>query len=238
MPRNISQSLRLISFLLGRILARPAWLMALFLLLACMIPFAGGTRPVRSDTYQVLDAFGFSLLTPSRRAFNPHSMLSLAGLFIIPAALIYWRQLEVHLIEIGNRSALKGGILPLAAFSLYAMFLLLSLPLVARAESFTGPLALGTAVLDLIILAIMMAWAVDFALNLTDQERHRPLVGWMVAGALHLARGMTDAFLIAPQARELVEADWTTIAWHALLAIIAVTLHALPIPVLKSRATL
>jgi hypothetical protein len=83
-----------------------------------------------------------------------------------------------------------------------------------------------------------MAWAVDFAMILTSVPRLRALVGWMIAGALHLGISVSDAFLIAPQAMEIVETGWTSLAWHGLLAVAAVTLHALPIPIPRTRATL
>ncbi len=228
----------MIFILLGQILTRPAWLMAFFLLLACLIPFAGGTDPFRGDAFQLLDPFSFSLLSPSRRAFGPHSMLALTGLLIIPAVLIHWRRDESIFNEIENCTPFKTGILPLAALSLYCLFLLLCLPLIGRSTAFPGLAALGITILDLIILAAMMAWIVDFALSRTAHPRLQPLVGWIIAGGLHLARGMTDVFLIAPGTREVIEADWSTVTWHALLAIIAITLHALPLPSPQSRATL
>ena len=228
----------MVALLVGRILGRSAWLMALFLFLACLIPFAGGTSPFRGDLFQVLDPFGFSLLSPARRAFGPHSMLTVAGLFLIPAALIHWRRLETHANEIGECVLRRNGILPLAALTLYCLFILLSLPLIARSSAFPRPAAIGITILDLVLLGITMAWIVDLAISFASPPRLQALVGWMAAGGLHLARSMSDAYLIAPQVRELVEADWTTVTWHGVLAIVAVTLYALPIPRTRARATL
>jgi len=212
--------------------------MAFFLLLACMLPFSGGTSPFRGDAFQPIDPFGFSLLCPSRGAFGPHSMLALAGLLIIPSVLVYWRRAERHLVDTAACPPFSGGVLPLSALTLYGLFIILSMPMIAGSNAFPGPAALATAVIDLMILGTMMAWGVDFALSRAPHPRLRPLTAWIFAGAIHLARGMADAFLIAPQAREIVQSDWTAVSFHALLALIAITLHALPLPFTKTRATI
>jgi hypothetical protein len=230
MHRESGIPLRLVSPLIRRITGSPAWIMALFILLVCLVPFAGGTSPFRGDVFNVLDPFSFSLLTPAQRAFGPHSMLALAGLLIIPAVLIHWRQLEAHMCEVATHgyASLRGGALPIASFLLYCLFLVLSVPLIARSSAFPGTGALAIALLDLVLLAVMMSWGVDFALSLATRPRLMPIVGWIVAGSLHLARTMTDAFLVAPDVRQLIEADWTSVALHGVLAAAAVTLHALP----------
>jgi len=235
MHHESGSPLRLVSPLIRQIIGSPAWIMTLFIFLVCLVPFAGGTSPFRGDVFNVLDPFSFSLLTPAQRAFGPHSMLALAGLFIIPAALIHWRQLDAHMRDAGCSGCLDGGALPLASFMLYCLFLVLSVPLIGKSSAFPGAAALGIALLDLVLLAAMMSWGVDFALSLTTRPRLMPMVGWIVAGSLHLARTMTDAFLVAPDVRQLIEADWTSVALHALMAAAAVTFHALPRSLRLSR---
>jgi len=212
--------------------------MAIFILLTCMIPFSGGTSPFRSDAFHVIDPFGFSLLTPSRQAFGPHSMLSVVGLILLPAMVIHWRRMESD-IDGGIACGLHGrNIVPFAAVTVYCLFVLLSLPLMSRSAIFLRPAALGITLLDLIVLAVMLAWTIDLVIILTPQPRLRPLVAWITAGWLYIGRSMSDAFIIAPQVREIVESDWTLIAWHVVLALIAYTLHALPAIRYHPRATL
>lgn len=220
------------------ILTRPVWLMAIFILLACMIPFSGGTAPFRSDAFHIIDPFGFSLLTPSRQAFGPHSMLSVVGLILLPALIIHWRRMESEIDEGAAWGMLERNVVPFAALTVYFLFVLLSLPLMSRSAIFLRPAALGITLLDLFVLAIMLAWTIDLAVILTPQPRLRPLVAWIAAGGLYIGRSMSDAFIIAPQVREIVESDWTLIAWHAVLALIAYTLHALPAIRYRPRATL
>ncbi len=214
--------------LLERLLTNRVWLMVIFLLLACLVPFSGGTVPFRGDPLQLLDPFSFSLLTPSMHAFGPHSMLALAGLFLITGALITWRDLEQPLNLRAAGDIFQGAVLPVTATLLYLLFLVLSLPLIGHSSAFRNIGALGITILDLVLLGAMLALIVDFALAVTIQRRLRPLVGWMVAGAVFLTRGMTDAFIIAPEVRELVEADWTLVAWHLVLVIIAATIYVIP----------
>lgn len=228
---------RLVRTLVGRLLTRPVWLMAFFLLLACLIPFSGGTLPFRSDAFHVIDPFGFSLLTPARQAFGPHSMLSVAGLILIPSLIIYWRRMETE-IDRGIPCSVGSNVVPTAALAVYCLFILLSLPLISRSIVLQQPAALGITILDLVILGVAMAWTVDLALVLTPHERLKPLMGWIVAGGLYLGRSMSDAFIIAPGVRDIVESDWTLVAWHAVLAIIAFTIHALPVARYRPRATL
>jgi hypothetical protein len=238
MRAESSQFFQLIRIRVGHILTRPVWLMAFFILLACMIPFSGGTSPFRSDAFHVIDPFGFSLLTPSRQAFGPHSMLSVVGLILIPALIIHWRLVESE-IDGGAACGYPGrNAVPFSAFVIYCLFVLLSLPLMSRSAIFLRPAALGITLIDLIILAIMLAWTVDLALMLTPQPRLQPLVGWITAGGLYIGRSMSDAFVIAPQVREIVQSDWSLIAWHAVLAVIAFTLHALPAMRYRPRVTL
>jgi hypothetical protein len=238
MQRDLQQSMRLIFSLTGQILSRPAWLMTLFLFLACLVPFAGGTSPFRGDAYQILDPFSFSLLTPTTGAFGPHAAFALAGLFIIPAVLIFWRRKINMGRALGTPCGVAANALPGAALVLYCLFVLVGLPLVAKSSAFPNISSLGITVLDLVLLGASLALFTDFALSRTSQPRLQPLVGWMIAGAVYLARCMSDIFLIAPGARELVEADWTLIVWHAILVVVALTLYAFSGPEHRTSATI
>jgi len=213
--------------LLERLLTQRVWLMVLFLLLACLVPFAGGTVPFSGGPAHLLDPFGFSLLSPSLYAFGPHSMLALAGFLIITASLNFWRDIEPSLILSGAGDIYRSSVVPIAAILLYLLFLLLSLPLIGHSSAFSTVAALGISIIDLVLLAAMLALIVDFAIVNTSHPRLRSLVGWMTSGAVFLTRAMTDSFIISPGIRELVEADWTLVVWHLILVIIAATIYAL-----------
>jgi len=238
MRRDFQQSCSLILLLTGQVLTRPAWLMALFLFLVCLVPFAGGNLPFRGDAFQMLDPFSFSLLTPSVHAFGPHSILALSGLILIPSLLIFWRRNQYLLENNCTSFGLEGGILPASALFLYSIFLILSLPLISRSSAFPTVQALGITLLDLFLLAANLALFTDYALSRTRHPRLQPLIAWIVAAAIYLARCMTDTFIISPQAMEIVEADWTLVAWHTILVLIALTLYAFPGTATRTRATI
>ncbi len=238
MAGNIGLSISIAGRLILGLLKRPAWFIAIFFFLACLIPFAGPTASLRGDSLHILDPFGFSLLTPSRHAFGPTELLALAILFLVPAALVDFGRTESRLRALACPDSLNENTLALAAFGFYGFFLILAFPLLARSHAFPGPVALGLAMLDLLLRAAAMGWVISFALGRTGNDRLKPLICWIVAGAFHLAMTVTDALLIAPQARELVETNVSTLIWHGLIALVAVTLHALPLPTPKARATL
>jgi len=223
--------------LTGQVLGNPAWLMTFFIFLACLVPFAGGMRPFRGDALQMLDPFGFSLLTPSRADFGPYSLLSLFAPMIIPALLIHWRRSERFWTDCGCEMPFRSGVLPLAAVFIYCIFLFVSLPLVVKSASFPTTAALGFSYLDLIFTAIFLAYVVNFAMILTPWRRVRALVAFLVAGALHLLRCMADISLISPEARDIIAADWSNLTVHLILAVAAITLYALPLPHFKARPT-
>jgi len=223
--------------LIGQVLTRPAWLMTLFIFLACIVPFAGGMRPFRGDAFQMLDPFGFSLLTPSRGDFGLHSLLSLFAMLLIPALLIFWRRSERELTLAGAGEPFKNGILPLSAILIYCIFLIVSLPLVVRSSAFPTGAALMFTYLDLIVTAVFIALIVDFAIIMTPWHRMKALVAFIVAGGAHLFRCMADTFLISGEARDLVASDWSALTVHFILAVVASTLYALPLPQFKTRAT-
>jgi hypothetical protein len=227
--------MNVVASLIGRILSRPAWLMALFLILACVIPFAGETTPFRGDSSQILDPFSFSLFLPTRHSFGPHEILALAGLLIIPALLIDWRRWMDQISVDVPIPAVPGWVYPFAAVAFYAFFLMLCLPLTARSSAFPGPVSIILTFIDLLVQASILAWIVDLSMNMTATARLRPLVAWMTAGAVHLGVSLSDIWFIAPQAQQLFEIGWTSLAWHGILTFIAITIHAFPI---RTRATL
>jgi hypothetical protein len=224
--------------LIRRILSRPAWLIVLFMLLVCLIPFTGGTSAFRSDPTKILDPFGFSLLTPSKHAFGPHEMMALAILLIVPSVLIDSRRSMSKCPGISCDALIPGWVIPATAASFYAFYVLLSLPLLARSSFFPGPISLLLAIVDLLILAASMALIVDFAMTHFLKSQLTPLIAWMTAGAFHMGISISDAYIVAPQLRELVEPSWTAPVWHALILIVAITLHSLPVPAANPRATL
>jgi hypothetical protein len=127
---------------------------------------------------------------------------------------------------------------PLSAVLLYSFVLLLALPVLARSTMFPGPAALVLTIADLILRSVTLAWVVDLSMVLTRAPRLAPLVAWTVAGAAHLGISVSDVWLIAPQARELVETGWSAFAWHGLLAAVAVTVRAFVTPVAREHVTL
>lgn len=230
MRHRIEPFTSLTIYLVGGILTQPAWLMALFLFLVCLVPFAGGTMPYRGDASQFLDPFAFSLLTPSNRAFGPVSMLALAGIFIIPSAMIYWRNTKLPSMLFNNSTVTVKGILPFSACCLYFLILLLGLPLIVQSSAFQGPADIAISMFDLVLIALSVAWVASFTMSRVQEPGLRSLVVWMVIGAYHLVRCMTDEFLIAPGIRDLIEGTWTLVVWHGILAVVAFTLHSVQGP--------
>jgi len=225
---NPLNNLRLSLKLIGDLLSNRGLLITYFILLLCLIPFEGGLVPFRGDSTHIIDPFGFSLLSPAKRAFGPHSMLAVAGLFIIPSAGIYLRSMEDRMEELAACTISGKHLIPFTALLLYFGFLVMSVPLTARSMALPGHNAIAISMIDLVLLGVLMAWSVDFAVSRTSNKRYRPMVGWMVAGALYLSRGLIDAFIVTPQAVELVATDWSVVIWHLILAVVAVSLHALP----------
>jgi hypothetical protein len=124
---------------------------------------------------------------------------------------------------------------------IFAFYLALALPILGRSSAFPGIQSIGLTVLDLLLVAVTLAWGVDLALMIITTPRMRPLMGWITAGALYLGLCLYDAFLIPPQARGIVEEGFSAIAWHGVLAVAALTVHALaarPITLLRRRVTL
>ena len=225
-----------ISFrMVSRLVSRPAWFVTFFLLVVCLLPFAGPTTSFRGEAIHILDTFGFSLLVPRVGAFGPMEFLSLSALFIITTSLIDFDRSEISINSTACRGVINPGTLALSSVLLYGLFLILCLPLLARSHAFPGVVALVMAIGDLIIRAIALAWVVSFAMELTGDTRLRSLVCWIAAGVFYLALAVSDAWLIPPQARELVEVDFTVLLWHAIIALAAMTLHALPVPLTKPR---
>ena len=102
-----------------------------------------------------------------------------------------------------------------------------------RSPVYPGAVSLGLTIVDLVLRAIVLAWIVDLSMVLSGSPRTAALTAWIVAGAVHL--GISHVWLIAPQARELVSADLTSLSWHALLAAVVVTISAFVIPVPSGR---
>jgi hypothetical protein len=230
MANEVSARLRLSVRLIGLLASRPGWLLTVFLLLVCLVPFAGPTASLRGEVVQRIDPFGFSLLVPSSSAFGPAQFLGLAQLLLITAAIIDWRGARANLETVACRGVMTPGTMALAAALFYGFFLVLSLPLLARSSAFPGIPAIMLTMVDLMLRATALAWVVSFAMSRASSPRIQPLVCWIVAGAFHLVVNVTDVFLVAPQARELVSVDISTIVWHAVIAVAAITLHVLPLP--------
>ncbi len=222
--------------MVGHLISRPSWFAALFLLVVCLLPFAGLTTSFRGEAIHNLDPFGFSLLVPSGGAFGPGEFLSLAALLIITTSLIDFGRSEICTGSTACKGIITPGTLALSSVLFYGMFLLLCLPLLARSHAFPGFAALVLAIVDLLLRAISLAWVLTFAMARTSDIRLRSLVCWIAAGAFHLALAVSDALLIPPQTRELIEVDFTVLLWHAIIALAAMTLHALPIPSPNTRS--
>jgi hypothetical protein len=227
MPLKIPSFPNVTVHFLTRLLSQPAWLMGLFLLLACFIPFAGGTSPFRGDQMQELDPFGFSLLTPSRHAFGPLEMLSLAALLLIPASLIEFHRFYSTDSDPENLAKPPLWVFPWSSFSFYAFFLLLTLPIITRSSSFPGFASIFILVIDILMRAISLSWIADIAYGISEPRRLKPFVTWMIAGTFHLGLSVADAYVISPQIRQIIEIGWTSLLSHAILAFLIVTFHSL-----------
>jgi hypothetical protein len=230
--------------LMRQTLTTTSWQIVFFLLLACLIPFAGTTAAFRDSSNQILHPFGFSLLTPTRTAFGPREMLLLGALLKIPALLSDWRRSIDGLTSFtgkGPPRRVPQWTYPFSVVLIFAFYLALALPILGRSSAFPGIQSIGLTVLDLLLVAVTLAWGVDLALMIITTPRMRPLMGWITAGALYLGLSLYDAFLIPPQARGIVEEGFSAIAWHGVLAVAALTIHTLaarPITLLRRRVTL
>ncbi|MCX6646567.1 MAG: hypothetical protein NTY09_09440 [bacterium] len=217
-------------YLIRGIYTQPAWLMAFFLFLVCLIAFADERSQFTGDPTHLFDPFGFSLLTPSTSPFNAHSMLSIAGFFMIPSAIIYWTNTKIpSMAEFVSESNIRG-LLPLAGLVLYLVFLTLALPLLAISPTFRNPSALIVTVLDLIFLAGALSWFTSLVLEHISRIEFRAPIVWMVVGAFYLIRSIMDPVLIPPEAHDIVVTAWSMVVWHFILMVVIFTIHLLAIP--------
>ena len=238
MNPNRKSALELPFFLINRTVTSSSWQIVFFLLLACVIPFTGTTSAFRDSSNQILHPFGFSLLTPTRTAFGPREMLMVGALLLIPALLLDWRQSVIDHISINRKEDIPQWTYPFSATLMFALYLILSVPLLGRSSAFPGIQSIGLTVLDLMLVAVTLAWGVDLALLMITTPRMRPLLGWIAAGALYLGLCLYDAFLIPPQARGIVHEGFSAITWHGVLAFAVLTIHALFAPISRRRVTL
>lgn len=229
MNHNSASSIVLALMMLKRNIVRPGWLILLFFFLICMIPFTGRIQPYGSEPKQIIDPFSLSLLIPSPNPFGPYEMLTLAMIFIIPAAIADWRQWASSTIELSSGLKIPVSSYPLAGLMLYTLFAIASLPFLARSISFQGATALVMTFVDIILRATIIAWIVDFAMKIYPYPRYQILVGFMIGGAVHLAISFSDYYLIYPKAKQLIETDWALIFWHGIIAFAVLTLHAIPV---------
>lgn len=213
--------------LLRMILSSPGWLISLFLLLVCLVPFAGATPDLRGDPLQELDPFGFSLLTPSRHAFGPSEMISLAGLMIVPSSMIVWhRYLKNVYLESSGR--VNENAMAAASIGLYFFYLVLAVPILVRSDAFSGIGALSFSLFDSLIKISGMSLFIRFLLNVAGDTRLMPLNVFIGAGAYYLGLWISDAYLIAPEVREIVAPAGSTLIWHLVMLVVVFTLNAVP----------
>ena len=209
----------LIGHLLKRVFTKPSWLAGLFFLLVCLLPFTGGTLPFRDDSSHLLNPFGFSLMTPSRRAFGPYEMLSLASFLIIPWSLMFWRTEFDSTKETVTQDAFAGCIMPCAACSLYAIYLILALPLIIRTNAFPNSLSILLVLIDLLLRSAILAWPIDFILRFASPLGVKILTAWIAATVLYLGINMFDSFLFAySQIRRTAVPSVSFLVFHAALA--------------------
>ena len=221
---------RIVIYLVRGIYTNPAWLMAFFLLLVCLIAFGDEESQFTSVANHLFDPFGFSLLTPSLSPFNAHSMLSIAGFFMIPSAMIYWFNTKIPSMTAPESESSVRELLPLSGFVLYLIFLVMSIPMLAISPAFRNPAAIFVTVMDLIFLAGSLAWLTSIVLARTSRFEFRAMNVWMIAGAFYLLRCLLDAVLIPPEARGIVVIAWSMVVWHFILMVVIFTLHLLAVP--------
>ena len=230
MNRNAEPPFSVVIHLVRGIYTQPAWLMAFFLFLVCLIAFADERSQFTSDPRHLFDPFGFSLLNPSTSPFNAHSMLSIAGFFMIPSTMIYWHNTRLPSMPSLLSDFNLRNLLPLAGFLMYCLFLIISLPLMAISPAYRNPPALIVTFLDLLFLAGITAWLTSIILVIVKQPKFKGIFVWMIVGAFHLARCMIDPILIPPEAREIVVSAWSMVVWHFILMIVFLTIHLLIAP--------
>ncbi|HDS29644.1 MAG TPA: hypothetical protein ENN67_01235 [Firmicutes bacterium] len=221
--------LRIILRFIGMLLMQPGWYLTFFLLLTCLVFFAGPTASISGQTQQTIEPFSFSMLIPSVDAFGPVDFLSLAQLLLITSAVIEFRRMRKTVENAACGGLLNSGTVGFTAVLFYILFLIFSLPLLARSNAFPGLPAIGLTFADLILKATALSFVLAFAMSRTENDRFQPLIIWIIAGAFHFALHATDIFLVPPEAQAFVATDITRIAWHFVIAIAAVTLHALPL---------
>jgi hypothetical protein len=165
-------------------------------------------------------------------------MLMVGALLIIPALLLDWRKSALDRTSADKKEEVPQWTYPFSATLMFALYLILSIPLLGRSSAFPGIQSIGLTVLDLMLVAVTLAWGVDLSLLMITTPRMRPLMGWITAGALYLGLCLYDAFLIPPQARGIVHEGFSAITWHGILAFAALTIHAVAAPISRRRVTL
>ena len=220
--------LSIIQRLVAGIYARTSWLMTMFLLLACFLWFSGGISQFRGAPNQVLDPFGFSLLTPSSRSFGPADMLSLACLLLLPTIIIDLRRRTYNREESPGICVIHPVLITLSAIFCFGIFLILSIPFLAMSSVYQGLKILLFTIADQFFLSIAMAFSIDLVLKFVANKKIEPIAIWITAGAFHLSRTFIDILLINPQVKDYVASGLSLTLWHLTLAFAVVTLSLIP----------
>ncbi|HEX9746311.1 MAG TPA: hypothetical protein VGB30_12870 [bacterium] len=233
---NKDFSFDLVMFLVNRQFTKPAWIVLFFVLLVCLVPFAGLTSKFSGSAAFELDPFGLSLLTPTRYAFGPNELLLLFGFFLITLSLIEYEAMMEENTGYQDFPAASNSVVA-ASVLFTSIFFVLGFPIIAQSRIFPGIPAMAMVVLDAIIVAAGTACFVKLVMNLTRSRHLKPMIGFTMAGVYYFSMRIADSYLIEPQTRNMISPGWSTLVWHAIILVVMFTLLSFPYGQYLKKAT-